>query len=47
VPISIIKLYTAHRIVVENPEVKRPLGKPKRRREGNFKMDLAQVGMGV
>jgi len=29
------------------PEGKRPLGKPKHRREDNIKMDLQQVGYGA
>ena len=28
----------------ENTEEKRPLGRPRRRREGNIKMDLREVG---
>jgi len=30
----------AHRILVEKPEGKRPLGRPRRRWEDNIKMDL-------
>jgi len=33
-----------HRFLVGKPEGKRPLGKPKRRWEGNIKMDLQEVG---
>jgi len=34
-------------VLVEKPEVKRPLGRPRRRRENNIKMDLQEVGCGV
>jgi hypothetical protein len=30
----------AYRILVERPEGRRPLGRPRRRREDNIKMDL-------
>ena len=33
-----------YRVLVGKPEGKRPLGRPKRRREGNIKMDLQEVG---
>ena len=33
-----------HRVLVGKPEGKRPLGRPKRRWEGNIKMDLQEVG---
>ena len=33
-----------YRILVEKPEGKRPLGKPRRRWEDNMKMDLQEVG---
>jgi hypothetical protein len=33
-----------HRILVGKPEVKRPLGRPRRRWEENSKMDLQEVG---
>jgi hypothetical protein len=33
-----------HRVLVGNPEVKRPLGRPRRRWEDNIKMDLQKVG---
>ena len=33
-----------HRVLVGKPEGKRPLGRPKRRREDNIKMDLQEVG---
>ena len=33
-------------MLVEKPEVKRPLGRPRRRWEDNIKMDLQGVGRG-
>ena len=33
-----------HRVLVGNPEGKRPLGRPRHRREDNIKMDLEEVG---
>ena len=33
-----------HRVLVGNPEGKRPLGRPRRRLEDNIKMDLQEVG---
>jgi hypothetical protein len=35
-----------YRVLVGKPEVKRPLGKPRRRREDNIKMDFQKVGCG-
>ena len=35
-----------HRVSVGKPEGKRPFGKPRRRWEGNIKMDLEEVGRG-
>ena len=35
-----------HRFLVGKPEGKRPLGRPRRRREDNIKMDLQEVGGG-
>ena len=35
-----------HRVLVGKPEVKRPLGRPRRRWEDNIKMDLEEVGGG-
>jgi hypothetical protein len=32
-----------YRVLMEKPEGKRPLGRPRRRREGNIKMDLQEV----
>jgi hypothetical protein len=34
-------------VLVGKPEVKRPLERPRRRREENIKMDLQEVGCGV
>jgi hypothetical protein len=36
-----------HRVLVGKPEVKRPLGRQRRRWEDNIKMDLQEVGEGV
>jgi hypothetical protein len=33
-----------HRVLVGKPEGKRPLGRPRRRREDNIKVDLQEVG---
>jgi hypothetical protein len=35
-----------HRVVVGKPEGKKPLGRSRRRREDNIKMDLREVGGG-
>ena len=35
-----------HRVLVGKPEGKSPLGRPRRRREDNIKMDLQEVGGG-
>ena len=35
-----------HRVLVEKPEGKRPLGRPRRRWEDNVKMTLLEVGGG-
>ena len=35
-----------HKVLVGNPEGKRPLRRPRRRWENNIKMDLEEVGMG-
>ena len=32
-----------HRVLVEKPEGKRPLGRPRRRWEDNIKLDLREV----
>ena len=35
-----------HKVLVEKPDGKRPLGRPRRRWEDNIKMDLQEVGRG-
>jgi len=35
-----------YRVLVEKPERKRPLGRPRRRWEDNIKMDLQEIGCG-
>ena len=35
-----------HRVLIGKPEGKRPLGRPRRRRDYNIKMDLREVGGG-
>ena len=35
-----------HKVLVQKPEGKRPLGGPRRRWEDNIKMDLQEVGKG-
>jgi hypothetical protein len=35
-----------YRVLVEKPEGKRPLGRPRRRWEDNIRMDLQDVGCG-
>jgi hypothetical protein len=37
----------AYRILVGRPEGRRPLGRPRRRWEGNIKLDLQEVGWGM
>jgi len=39
-----VEVYTG--LLVGKPEGKRPLGRPRRRREDNIKMDLREVGCG-
>jgi len=36
-----------YRVSVEKPESKRPLGRPRRRREDNITMGLQEVGCGA
>jgi hypothetical protein len=36
----------ACRLLVENPEGKRPLGRPRRSWEDNIKIDLLEIGWG-
>jgi hypothetical protein len=35
-----------YRVLVGKPELKRPLGRPRLRREDNIKIDLQEVGCG-
>ena len=35
-----------YKVLVRKPEGKRPLGRPRHRREDNIKMDLQEVGCG-
>jgi hypothetical protein len=35
-----------YRVLLGKPEVKRPLGRPRRRWEDNIRMDLQEVGSG-
>jgi hypothetical protein len=35
-----------YRVLVGKPEVKRPLGRPRRRWEDRLKMDLGEIGWG-
>jgi hypothetical protein len=35
------------RVLVGRPKGKRPLGRPRRRREDNIKMDLREIGINV
>jgi hypothetical protein len=37
----------AYRIVIGNPEGNIALGRPRRRREDNIKMDLQEIGWGL
>jgi hypothetical protein len=37
----------AYRVSVEKPVGRRPLGRPRRRRENNIKMDFKDVGWGA
>ena len=36
-----------YRVLVGKPKGKRPLGRPRRRREDTIKMDLQEVGCGI
>jgi hypothetical protein len=36
----------AYNLLVGRPEGRRPLGRPRRRREDNIKMDLREIGFG-
>jgi hypothetical protein len=47
--IYLINIYSkrnAYRILVGEPEGKRPLGRPRRKWEDNIKMDLREIGSG-
>jgi hypothetical protein len=35
-----------YRVLVGKPEEKRPMGRPRRRKEDNIKMDLQELGCG-
>jgi hypothetical protein len=35
----------AYRVLIGRPEGKKPLGRPRRRREDNIKMDLREIGI--
>jgi hypothetical protein len=37
---------TAYRLLVGKPEGNSPLGRPRRRRVDNFKIDLVEIGLG-
>jgi hypothetical protein len=39
--------WNAYRIFVRKPEGKRPLGRPRCRREDNIRLDLGEIGWGV
>jgi hypothetical protein len=41
------KVRGAYNILVGRPEGRRPLGRPRRRWEGNIKMDLKEIGFGA
>jgi hypothetical protein len=41
------KVRGAYNILVGRPEVRRPLGRPRRRWENNIKMDLREIGFGM
>jgi hypothetical protein len=36
-----------YKVLVEQPEGKRPLGRPRRKWEDGFRMDLREIGLGV
>jgi hypothetical protein len=38
------EMRNAYRVSVGKPEGKRPLGKPRRRLEGNIRMNLREIG---
>jgi hypothetical protein len=40
-----MKRENAYRILAEKPEEKKPLGRPRRRKEDNIKLDLNEIGL--
>jgi hypothetical protein len=36
-----------YRVLLETPKVKRPLGRPRRRRKDGIRMDLRKIGWGL
>jgi transcription termination factor 2 len=40
------KMRNAYKILVEKPEGKRPLGRPRRRWKDDIKIDLSKTGLG-
>ena len=42
----IVEKRGAYRVFVRRPEGKKPLGRPRCRREDNIKMDLQEMGIG-
>jgi hypothetical protein len=42
---DIIMQKNVYGVLVGRPEVKRPLGRPRRRREDNIKIDLRDIGI--
>jgi hypothetical protein len=36
-----------YKVLVGKPEGKRPLGRPRRRREDGIRMDIREIGLGV
>ena len=42
--VRVLERRGVQRVLVEKPEGKRPLGRPRRRWEDNIKMDLQEVG---
>jgi hypothetical protein len=44
VHIKYTNTFNANRVLVEKPEGKRPLGRPRRRWEDNMKVDLQEMG---
>jgi hypothetical protein len=46
IKVTLFFIFNAYRILVEKPEGKRPLGRPRRRWVDNIKMDLKRDRMG-